>query len=373
MKPVQSLAQFASKVRELINVSGGPASLSDSQFGELALELFAAQFAANPAYRTVALSRSTTPDTLTDWRLIPAVPTAGFKELEFTSIGSAGRERVFHSSGTTSQRPSRHVHHQDSLAIYADSAWQWFRRHFCQAPQTWDLRVLMPPPTAAPNSSLVYMCEVIRRRLNAGPSAFLGSADSSFAWHLEPDAVLKSLRAAAGGSQPVALLGTAFSFVQLLDQPAVSAKPLELPLGSCIMETGGYKGRSRILPKADLHRLISEGLGVAPDRIISEYGMSELSSQAYDTRLDEPQVDRVFHFPPWARIEIISPESGRPVAEGETGLIRVYDLANVYSVLAIQTEDLGVRRGAGFELAGRAEFAEPRGCSLMSQDLLSKP
>jgi hypothetical protein len=74
---------------------------------------------------------------------------------------------------------------------------------------------------------------------------------------------------------------------------------------------------------------------------------------------------RTFRFPPWARVQIISPETGREVDEGETGLIRVFDLANVRSVMAIQTEDLGVRRGAGFELLGRARQAEPRGCSLM--------
>jgi hypothetical protein len=75
---------------------------------------------------------------------------------------------------------------------------------------------------------------------------------------------------------------------------------------------------------------------------------------------------RVFHFPPWARVQIISPETGREVDEGETGLIRVYDLANVFSVMAIQTEDLGIRRGNGFELVGRASRTEPRGCSLMT-------
>ena len=73
-----------------------------------------------------------------------------------------------------------------------------------------------------------------------------------------------------------------------------------------------------------------------------------------------------FHFPPWARVQIISPETGREVGEGETGLIRVLDLANVYSVMAIQTEDLGIRRGDGFTLAGRAVSAEPRGCSLQA-------
>jgi hypothetical protein len=94
--------------------------------------------------------------------------------------------------------------------------------------------------------------------------------------------------------------------------------------------------------------------------------MSELSSQAYDSPRLAPDAARLFRFPPWARVQIISPETGREVADGETGLVRVFDLANVFSVAAIQTEDLAVRRGDGFELIGRAQLAEPRGCSLMT-------
>ncbi len=135
------------------------------------------------------------------------------------------------------------------------------------------------------------------------------------------------------------------------------------------METGGYKGRSRVLEKEALHRLISDHLGLAPAHIICEYGMSELSSQAYDSAPGPsritPHALRRFRFPPWARVQIISPETGLEVGEGETGLIRVLDLANVYSVMATQTEDLGIRRGDGFTLVGRAALAEPRGCSLM--------
>ncbi len=141
------------------------------------------------------------------------------------------------------------------------------------------------------------------------------------------------------------------------------------------METGGYKGRSRSLPKADLHALITERLGVPPSHIVCEYGMSELSSQAYDLAVNSsrptPDALRLFHFPPWARVQIVSPETGSEVAEGETGLIRIFDLANVFSVMAVQTEDLGIRRGDGFELIGRAEFSEPRGCSLMSVETLN--
>jgi hypothetical protein len=135
------------------------------------------------------------------------------------------------------------------------------------------------------------------------------------------------------------------------------------------METGGYKNRSRTMPKAELHALITKSLGVPCEQIICEYGMSELSSQAYDSEIHPPSSIlhlRAFHFPPWARAQIISPETGLEVSEGETGLIRIFDLANAFSVAAIQTEDLAIRRGDGFELLGRAQLAEPRGCSLMS-------
>ena len=149
------------------------------------------------------------------------------------------------------------------------------------------------------------------------------------------------------------------------------------------METGGYKGQSREVPRAELHGLITKHLGIQPHCIVTEYGMSELSSQAYDTVADSrnrgpervsqesqrpPALSRFSRFPPWARAQVISAETGHEVSEGETGLLRIFDLANVRSVLAIQTEDLAVRRGTGFELVGRAVRAEPRGCSLMSID-----
>jgi hypothetical protein len=139
---------------------------------------------------------------------------------------------------------------------------------------------------------------------------------------------------------------------------------LRFPAGSRVFETGGYKGRSRSIPKAELHQLIEEQLGIPQSHIISEYGMSELSSQGYD-RTAGKNGTRIFQFPPWARAIVISPETRDEVPDGGTGLLRIYDLANVGSILAVQTEDLAIRRGEGFELIGRAAFAEPRGCSLL--------
>lgn len=229
---------------------------------------------------------------------------------------------------------------------------------------------LTPPSHLAPHSSLVHMFETLQRELGSADSIFLGGIAKDGAWTLDLEAAVDALRIGAQDGHTLMLLGTAFSFVHLLDYLEAQKLNFELPSGSIALETGGYKSRSRTLPRTELHSLISRRLGISPANIICEYGMSELSSQAYDrvfpgTR-NTQYGTRNFRFPPWCRVQIISPETGLEVSEGETGLIRIFDLANVYSVMAIQTEDLGVRRGDHFELIGRAELAEPRGCSLMA-------
>jgi hypothetical protein len=126
------------------------------------------------------------------------------------------------------------------------------------------------------------------------------------------------------------------------------------------LETGGYKGRSRTMPKPELHALIMDRFGITSQSIICEYGMSELSSQAYQSL----KSGGTFHFPPWTRARVISPETNREVDDGQTGILSIVDLSNVFSVMAIQTGDLAMRRSDGFELLGRAAMSEPRGCSL---------
>jgi len=212
----------------------------------------------------------------------------------------------------------------------------------------------------------VAMFDIVRQRLTASDFQFTGQTDQHGAWVVDLDRTVSSLGQTATDQQPVVVLGTAFSCVQLLDHLQAKELCLTLPEGSRLLETGGYKGRVRALPKAQLYALLERQLGIRRAWIVSEYGMSELSSQAYDRQAGQPDQTRVFRFPPWARAQVVSPEHGREVPDGATGLIRLFDLANVYSVLAIDTEDLAVRRGTGFELIGRATDAEPRGCSLLA-------
>ena len=381
-------SRFAARLREIISSegraprvpsqkNGGSCNSSLRNFDALALELFALQFKHNAAYRKICEVRKLTPETVKDWTQIPAVPTAAFKELELTSLAPEERTVIFHSSGTTEQKPSRHFHCAESLAVYEASLWAWFEQNLFSnsklKTQNSKFICLTPSPEQVPHSSLVHMFDTVRQKLDALESTFVGQLATDGSWNLDFAATLAALadNSKLKTQNSKLILGTAFSFVHLLDYLAENKLRFQLPENSRVMETGGYKNRSRSMPRAELHTLIENFLGVPRENIICEYGMSELSSQAYDSEIQNSKLKtqnlaRPFRFPPWARAQIISPETGREVGEAETGLIRIFDLANVFSVAAIQTEDLGVLRGDGFELIGRAQLAEPRGCSLMN-------
>jgi hypothetical protein len=323
----------------------------EEEFNRLAAALFAAQYDAVTIYRQFCERRNVRPEGAGHWSQIPALPASAFKEFEVSSIPPGERTAAFYSSGTTGQNPSRHFHHARSLAIYEASLLPWFERNFRPSPS---MKLVFLTPENVPGSSLVHMFKTVRRHCGGPDSVFTGRVNADDSWSIDMEGTLAALE----GGQPVGFLGTAFSFVHLLDHLGAIGRRVTLPKGSRVMETGGYKGRSREVPKRQLHQMISKFLGVAKPDIVTEYGMSELSSQAYDRA-------GVFQFPPWARGQVVSPETGVEAGEGETGLLRVFDLANIWSVMAVQTEDLAARRGNGFDLLGRLAESEPRGCSLM--------
>lgn len=335
---------------------------ADAGFDSLALALFRHQFALNQPYRGYCESLGREPRNVARWTQIPAVPTTAFKNAQLTTLPPKQRTTVFHSSGTTAHCHSQHFHCAATLELYEAALWPMFqsgmgippapspatnRQDSCPA-----LIILTPTPAEAPHSSLVHMMETVRRKLGAPCSAYAGAAVLEDG----PALVAAVQSKIQNPKSKILLLGTAFAFVRLLD----AIQSLPLPPGSRVMETGGYKGRSREVPREELHSLIARRLGVPRANIVSEYGMCELSSQFY-----APSRSAIFHGPPWTRVQVIDPETGREACEGDRGLIRIVDLANRASVIAVQTEDVGVKRGNGFELIGRAQQAEARGCSLM--------
>jgi acyl-CoA synthetase (AMP-forming)/AMP-acid ligase II len=149
-----------------------------------------------------------------------------------------------------------------------------------------------------------------------------------------------------------------------------AGRRLALPAGTRIMETGGFKGRARESTREELYAQLRERLGVPPERIVNQYGMTELGSQFYDSVLVRPNTARHKLAPPWTRVRIVDPDTGWDRPTGEAGLIQIVDLANTGSVLALQTADLGRELPGGFEVLGRSPDAEARGCSIAADEML---
>ena len=166
------------------------------------------------------------------------------------------------------------------------------------------------------------------------------------------------------------IAGPACACGALRDARAPGGRGCAAPAGSRIMETGGFKGRTRVVARRDLYARLEETLGIPYPSIVAEYGMTELLSQFYDDLASRTAETRVKAGPPWLRTLVVD-AAGREVAAGETGYLRHVDLANRSSVVAIETEDRGYRSGDGFVLLGREPDAPPRGCSLAAEDLLA--
>lgn len=346
---------------------GVEAPMSDDQFNAMALEVFAYQCDGNPVYASYSERHGVTPDTVERWEQIPAVPTRAFKTLRFNAHPEQALEREFKTSGTTQGRAVRGTHPVADLDLYRASLLPNFAAHLLPG---WDPSVRMPmvvlalSPEELPESSLSYMLGAVGEELTDSLGYFVTEEAGIEVERLE--AVLGEWMS---GSMPLLVAGTAFSFVHWLDSLAKRKKKLDLPEGSRIMETGGFKGRSRAVERNELYRALTERLSVPEDHIVNEYGMTELLSQYYEpVLLGRP---RMHVGPPWLRTRIVDPATLAPLPDGEPGLIEHFDLANLNSVSAVLTEDVGVLTPEGLELHGRAGRAEPRGCSIAMDALLS--
>ena len=342
---------------------------SEQRFEEIALGLFAFQFEHCEVFRRFCEGRGHTPKTVDTWRRIPAVPTGAFKEIALRSFPEKNAIHCFRTSGTSTA--VRGALHLDTLELYEASLLPTFRRFmFPELILPGDratIRVLAPSPEEQSDSSLSHMFGVTLKVLGAPGSGF--DVDHG---ELDVDHLLMLLVESAASEAPIALCGTAFSFVHLIDHMTRSGVLIGLPPGSRVMETGGFKGRSRKIPRIDLYAEIKRVLGVPAERIVNQYGMTELGSQFYDSVLCVPSEPRRKLGPPWSRVVIIDPETGHEAATGRVGTIVVVDLANTGSVLALQTGDLGRAVIDGFEVIGREEGAEARGCSIAADELFDR-
>lgn len=310
----------------------------------MALDLFRRQCGMNPLLARFAQLLGRHPDSVDGISQIPFLPISFFKTSDVVS-GNFDPEAVFTSSGTTGSVGSRH--RVERLSDYRASFTEAFRS-FYGDPSSWCILALLPSYLEREGSSLVFMAEEL--------ISISGHPSGGFFLH-DHQALKDTLQRLEREGQRTLLLGVTYALMDFAD-----AYPMRLR-HTVVMETGGMKGRRRELIRPEVHAFLKERLGL--ESVHSEYGMTELLSQAYS------HGEGIFRTPPWMRILIRAEDDPFQVTDVRpdrivTGAINVIDLANRSSCAFIATDDLGrLHPDGSFEVIGRLDNSDIRGCSLM--------
>lgn len=312
----------------------------DEQFSQLALRIFNYQAENNPVYKEYLFHLGTNISEVDSIYKIPFLPIEFFKTHKVVS-GKQKIQKTFYSSGTTGM--DRSNHHIADLSIYEQSFLQGFENHYGNI-KDYCVLALLPTYLENESSSLVYMADALIQKS--------GNAHSGFYLHNISELVEKlSILEKIG--QKTILIGVSYALLDLIDL-------VKFPLSNVIiMETGGMKGKRKELTKRELQYQLKSGFGVK--EIHSEYGMTELLSQAYSKE------EGKFLTPAWMKVFIRDTyDPFTFLDKGKSGGINVIDLANVYSCSFIETKDLGkINEDDTFEILGRFDYSDIRGCNLL--------
>ncbi|MDR2887348.1 MAG: acyltransferase [Bacteroidales bacterium] len=316
----------------------------DADFKNMALAIFEYQYRTNAVYQLWAKCLNNTPETVSQLTELPFLPVEFFKNHIIVS-GSEKTQKIFESSGTTNSSVSKH--HVTDLDLYAESFIKTFRM-FYGNPSEYIITALLPAYTERGNSSLVYMVNSLIKMSNNPLSGFYNMADNAF---------IDNITSPVNGKKRL-LFGVSFALLDLATKhPDLS--------GSTVMETGGMKGKRKEITRHELHKTLAEAFNIPV--VHSEYGMTELLSQAYS------KGNGVFYPPPW--MKIVLRDLCDPLTvftePGQTGGINIIDLANINSCSFIATGDIGkLLPGGGFEVLGRFDNSDIRGCNLLTENFM---
>lgn len=333
-------------------------------FDALAVDIARHQVDGSASYARLAGRTSATP---ANWAVasdIPAVPTDAFKMGHVGCVQEEDVKYTFRTSGTTVG--ARGTHRFRRIDTYERGAMAFGRAClFRGLGDTVRTLVLGPSALDAPDSSLTHMNALFEEEFGSvGPHPYYAQGD-----RFDMARFVRDLSADGAAAAPCMVLATSFALVHLIDE--LQGKKLALHPSSRVMQTGGYKGKSREVGAAELRAQVAECFGIPQRQVVSEYGMTELSSQFYErTAVAAHTQPGVYFEPPWARVVPVDPESLQPVPEGEVGIARIVDLLNVDSAVAVQTADRVRRVHGGVELLGRMPGVVPRGCSLAAEEMM---
>lgn len=312
----------------------------ETAFQTLSLEVFRLQYANNSLYQTYCQHLRIHPDSVKNIEQIPFLPVSLFRNFKVIT-GEPKISAVFASSGTTGQATSHH--HVADIQLYEKSFTEGFKK-FYGNPEQYCLLALLPSYLERQQSSLVYMTEQL--------ISLTRNPDSGF-YLYEYEKLHHKLSELKASNQPTIILGVTYALLDLAADFPISFPEL------IIMETGGMKGRRKEMVREEVHSLLSKGFGV--EKIHSEYGMTELLSQAYS------KGDGLFKTPPWMHVLIRETNDPFHILEtGKSGGINVIDLANIESCAFLELQDIGKKHENGFfEVLGRFDYSQVRGCNLL--------
>lgn len=313
---------------------------TDTEFKVAALNTFRFQYQNNEVYRTFCNHLKMTPENVHKLEDIPFIPIQFFKDKQLLSTTRIPEE-TFTSSGTTGSLTSTHL--VTDIALYQKSYLTAFNE-FYGKPSDFCIVALLPSYLEREGSSLIYMVHDLIEKSNHPKSGFFLHDIERLKEHL---AILEA------ANTKTLLIGVSFALLDFCEKHQLKLR------NTTIMETGGMKGRRKELIREELHDLLKQGFGV--DVIHSEYGMTELLSQAYS------KGNGIFNCPPWMKVLVRDTEDPfKYQSNGRTGGINVIDLANIYSCSFIATQDLGKKHDDdSFEILGRFDSSDIRGCNLM--------
>jgi len=344
-----------------------------ARFDALALKVFRHQFDFVVPYRRYCLSMGAHPDAVRSLDQAPALSTAAFKYAELTDAVTPSEpagERAFMTSGTTTGRNERGRHRVPRIDIYRASALGHLRRMLFADDARMRMLSLHPTADRMPESSLGQMISWMIEEFGSGPALCAASRKG-----VEIAPALEFLHSAERAGEPVCLMATTAALGALFEELRRRHSKYSLARGSRLMDTGGAKGQRVPLRPHEVIVRSEDLLGIAPASVVNEYGMTEMCSQMYDaTPFNSPQLwnvagapsstERRKLGPPWLAVAAVDPTSLTRVPDGAPGLLRFFDLANVGSVSAILTGDLGIVEAGTVRVLGRAQDGEARGCAL---------
>ncbi len=351
-------------------VLGFIATPDPAKFEDLALEVFRYQVANVAAYGEHCRRLGVRADAITSVEDIPPVSTLAFKYARVVGDERTANEKIFLTSGTTIGGSERGTHIVSHPEVYRASALAHLTT--MMFPDRRRVRILAMHPTTdrMPESSLSQMITWCIEEFGTAGCDCVANRKG-----VDTEAACAFLESAQRKGPPVCILGTTASLGALFAFLGGRHNRIVLASGSRVMDTGGAKGQVNPLDPETVCARAAELLGIAPQFVINEYGMTELCSQLYDATAFNSDDDsapgrRVKIAPPWMRAAAVDPASLKAVSSGEVGMLRFFDLANVGSVSMILTEDFGIvnERGDRVRVLGRAGFAEPRGCALAIEE-----